>query len=341
MDKGKTVNKKIKVWTNTDVLFLASIFYLLGAFTAILCYIFLIFHEDPSIHEENNKPSLHPKQTNSSYNSPHLFLPEKEKIPLTKENEYLLWETSTVIRSALFQFVKANGKMPITLTSLTPEYLPDLPRDPIKLSNDIVRGMTGEGGWVYNPIPILSTDEVDIINDIEASLFPNIEHDFSIGFKPLEIIISNPEHTLRVVSGNHTIRTYPVGVGREGKIITGTFTIRDKVMNPNKHLYPINENPYGKRGLELSNPMYAIHGTYKTQSIGANQSNGCIRMLNEDVIELYSMVPIHTKVEISDKRRNPMEEKLPLSIGKRSKFLYDQDDHPTEEELNKTYSWSG
>jgi hypothetical protein len=86
--------------------------------------------------------------------------------------------------------------------------------------------------------------------------------------------------------------------------------------------------------------VYAIHGTYKTESIGANQSNGCIRMLNEDVIELYSMVPIHTKVEISNNGWHPMEEKPPLPIGKRSKLLYDQDDHPGEEDLNTIYSWS-
>jgi lipoprotein-anchoring transpeptidase ErfK/SrfK len=341
VDKGKTVNKKIKVWTNTDVFFLASIFYLLGALTAILCYIFLIFHDDPLGDDDENNPSLNQNRTYSSYNNSNLILPEKQQIKLTKETEYLLWESSTVIRSALYQYVKANGKMPVTLSSLTPKYLSSLPREPVTLSNNVVGNATGKGGWVYNPPPILSTVKENLIKNIEAALTPNIDNSFSNGFEPLKIIVSNPDHTLKLVSGNQIIRAYPVGLGLEGKIITGSFSIKAKIMNPNSHLYSIYESPYGKRGLELSNPLYAIHGTYKTESIGANQSNGCIRMLNEDVVELYSMVPINTDVEISNNGHNFNDPPHPLPMDKRSKLLYDQDDQPREGDINTTYNWSG
>ncbi|WP_163103385.1 L,D-transpeptidase [Peribacillus alkalitolerans] len=341
MDKDKTVKRKMRLWTNADVVFLVAIFYLLGVLTAIICYIFLFFHKDPLVIDEETKHSFLQRTIHSTDRSSNLFLPDKEKVRLTKENEYLLWETSTVIRSALYQFVKENGKMPVTLSSLTPKYLSGIPKEPMTLSNKVVGTVSGKGGWVYNPAPVFSTEEADLIKGIEAALLPNIEYKISNGFEPLKIIVSNSDHKLRVVSGNHIIRDYPVGLGVEGKIISGSFTVRDKIMNPNKHMYPLEKNPYGKRGLELSNPLYAIHGTYKTESIGENQSNGCIRMLNNDVIELYSMIPIHTKVEISNNGLNSIDENPSLHLGEQSDLLYDEEDNSEEEDVNTTFFWSG
>jgi lipoprotein-anchoring transpeptidase ErfK/SrfK len=56
------------------------------------------------------------------------------------------------------------------------------------------------------------------------------------------------------------------------------------------------ENPLGARALYLGSSMYRIHGTNEPTTIGQNVSSGCIRMMNDDVIDLYGRVPVGTKV---------------------------------------------
>jgi lipoprotein-anchoring transpeptidase ErfK/SrfK len=55
-------------------------------------------------------------------------------------------------------------------------------------------------------------------------------------------------------------------------------------------------NPLGARALYLGSTLYRVHGTNEPWSIGQNVSSGCIRMTNEDVVDLYSRVQLRTKV---------------------------------------------
>jgi hypothetical protein len=57
-------------------------------------------------------------------------------------------------------------------------------------------------------------------------------------------------------------------------------------------------NPLGARALYLGNSIYRIHGTNAPSTIGGRVSSGCIRMLNEDVIDLYGRVNVGTKVVV-------------------------------------------
>jgi lipoprotein-anchoring transpeptidase ErfK/SrfK len=56
------------------------------------------------------------------------------------------------------------------------------------------------------------------------------------------------------------------------------------------------ENPLGARALYLGSSMFRIHGTNEPSTIGQNVSSGCIRMMNEDVIDLFDRVPVGAKV---------------------------------------------
>jgi lipoprotein-anchoring transpeptidase ErfK/SrfK len=56
------------------------------------------------------------------------------------------------------------------------------------------------------------------------------------------------------------------------------------------------ENPLGARALYLGSSLYRIHGTNEPDTIGRNVSSGCIRMMNEDVTDLYDRVPVGTRV---------------------------------------------
>jgi hypothetical protein len=112
--------------------------------------------------------------------------------------------------------------------------------------------------------------------------------------EPLEIIVDKANHRLALVSGDVIIRSYAVGLGGS-KTPEGTFQISEKVKNPNGR----DNGDFGSRGMTLSNTLYAIHGTNEPDSVGKDESLGCVRMLKEDVEELFDMTPIGTKVTIT------------------------------------------
>ncbi len=84
---------------------------------------------------------------------------------------------------------------------------------------------------------------------------------------------------------------YPVAVGKQTTPTPlGQFYILNKQVNPG--------GPFGTRWMGLSQPSYGIHGTNRPDSIGFNASNGCIRMFNHDVEDLFSKVSVQTPVII-------------------------------------------
>jgi lipoprotein-anchoring transpeptidase ErfK/SrfK len=111
--------------------------------------------------------------------------------------------------------------------------------------------------------------------------------------KPLEIIVDKQNHRLALVSGDVIIRSYTIGLGGK-QTPEGSFTISEKVRDPNGR----DNGDFGSRGMTLSDTLYAIHGTNEPQSIGRDDSLGCVRMKKEDVEELFDMAPLGTKVTI-------------------------------------------
>ena len=120
-----------------------------------------------------------------------------------------------------------------------------------------------------------------------------------------EIVVDKTNHRLAVVVGNILLRNYEVGLGGD-RTPEGTFTITEKVRNPNGRA----DGEYGSRGLVLSGSAYAIHGTNDPDSIGKDESLGCIRMAKEDLEELYDLVPLGTRVTIV-KEGLPAELRVP------------------------------
>lgn len=139
-------------------------------------------------------------------------------------------------------------------------------------------------------------------------------------YQPGEIIVLLNSHFLyHVVSPRHAMR-YGVAVGKEGLNFSGVATIQRKAewpsWTPTKEMierepkYAQYEdgmpggpnNPLGARALYLyqngRDTAFRIHGTNAPRSIGHSVSNGCIRMLNEHVTELYKIIPLGTKVTV-------------------------------------------
>lgn len=105
------------------------------------------------------------------------------------------------------------------------------------------------------------------------------------------IIVDLSERRLYLLDGNTVVRGFPVAIGKMlTKTPTGEFTIVNKQPNPG--------GPFGAYWMGLSRPHYGIHGNNDPASIGRDVSHGCIRMYNEDVVELAGIVPIQTRVTI-------------------------------------------
>jgi len=136
--------------------------------------------------------------------------------------------------------------------------------------------------------------------------------------KPGTIIVDPAAHFLYQVRGQRQAVRYGVGVGRDGFAWSGKAEIRMKRRWP--RWVPPKEmvsrdararkwangqpggpgNPLGARALYLyangKDTLYRIHGTIEPESIGKSVSSGCVRMLNEDVAELFEQVAIGTQV---------------------------------------------
>jgi len=105
------------------------------------------------------------------------------------------------------------------------------------------------------------------------------------------IIVDLSDRRLYLLDGNVVEREFPVGIGRAATVTpVGEYTIINKQANPG--------GPFGAFWMGLSRPHYGIHGTNDPSSIGYEVSRGCIRMYNEDVLALSSLVPVGTRVTI-------------------------------------------
>lgn len=130
----------------------------------------------------------------------------------------------------------------------------------------------------------------------------------------MEITVSKSRNDLLVTAGGRFFKRYRVGTGRYDKTPVGTFVITERIPEPpwwrdDGRTVPFGdkENILGTRWMAIratgNTPEikgYGIHGTWDTNSIGKAESAGCIRLKNEDVEELFELVPIGTPVAIEE-----------------------------------------
>jgi lipoprotein-anchoring transpeptidase ErfK/SrfK len=125
------------------------------------------------------------------------------------------------------------------------------------------------------------------------------------------IIVNTNDRFLYLTTSNTTALRYGIGVGRDGFQWGGTHTISRKAEWPDWTPPPemIQRQPYlprfmaggpgnpmGAAALYIGATVYRIHGTNAPETIGQAVSSGCFRLVNEDVADLYSRVPVGTKV---------------------------------------------
>lgn len=130
---------------------------------------------------------------------------------------------------------------------------------------------------------------------------------------PGTIVIDTPGKFLYLVQGDGQALRYGIGVGRPGFTWSGVKTVSMKKEWPSwtppaemlkrrpdlpRFMEGGPENPLGARALYLGSSLYRIHGSNEPWTIGTQVSSGCIRMRNEDVIDLYNRVKVGTKVVV-------------------------------------------
>jgi lipoprotein-anchoring transpeptidase ErfK/SrfK len=130
---------------------------------------------------------------------------------------------------------------------------------------------------------------------------------------PGTIIVDTPNTYLYLVMPGGKAMRYGIGVGREGFTWSGVKSIERKAEWPDwtppaemiqrqpylpRFVAGGATNPLGARAMYLSGSVYRIHGTNAPSTIGQQVSSGCIRMVNEDVMDLYSRVHVGTKVVV-------------------------------------------
>ena len=272
-------------------------------------------------------------------NNIQVYIYPSDSSAFLDNQERLLWETATVVRSASYQFVKKNGYLPKDLGDLTQpfpnNYLTELPKDPYKLKNTVTLAPSGDGGWLYSLSEEIPPNG-DLVSVVKDAIKPNITFKRDIPFSPLYISIDKENHTLSIISGDKIIRRYPVALGKEGATPEGDFYISKKIMNPDK-IVSESDNVYGTRAMELSNIDLAIHGTNTPASIGKDISHGCIRLNNLEMEDLYAVTPLNTLVKIGKNDNNPKDFYKPDTP---QRGLYSSSSNVKEEDNLNMYHWS-
>ena len=124
------------------------------------------------------------------------------------------------------------------------------------------------------------------------------------------ISVIKSEFRLLLMDGDELFKSYPACIGRQNRTPAGVFEISNKVLHP-----PWKDIPYGHpenvlgthwlglkpiEGTDLRLIGYGIHGTWEPETIGTAASQGCIRLRNEDITELFDLIPAGIRVVIKD-----------------------------------------
>jgi lipoprotein-anchoring transpeptidase ErfK/SrfK len=153
-----------------------------------------------------------------------------------------------------------------------------------------------------------------IRGQIEPQFLPQMV-DYQTKEAPGTVVIDTNNRFLYLVMANGKARRYGVGVGKPGFEWAGVHKVTRKAEWPDwtppsemisreaakGHYLPARmdggpENPLGARAMYLGSTLYRIHGTNAPWTIGSAVSSGCIRLRNEDVVDLYERVKVGTRV---------------------------------------------
>jgi lipoprotein-anchoring transpeptidase ErfK/SrfK len=157
-----------------------------------------------------------------------------------------------------------------------------------------------------------AAEETKTAGEVRARLRRQIVN-FATNETSGSIVIDTPNTYLYYVLGAGKAIRYGIGVGRDGFRWSGVKSVAKRAEWPDwippaemlarqpylpRFVAGGDGNPLGARAIYLGGTIYRIHGTNQPSTIGGRVSSGCIRMANEDVIDLYERVQVGTKVVV-------------------------------------------
>ncbi|MFH1304460.1 MAG: L,D-transpeptidase family protein [Planctomycetota bacterium] len=120
---------------------------------------------------------------------------------------------------------------------------------------------------------------------------------------PFSAFVDLSDFSLTVHAHGYFVKRYAIGTGKDHSTPTGKFQVKEKLVDPTYYgpdgviANDDPTNPLGERWIDLGD-SYGIHGTIDPASIGKAESRGCVRMLNEDVAEVYDLLGVNSEVVI-------------------------------------------
>jgi lipoprotein-anchoring transpeptidase ErfK/SrfK len=167
--------------------------------------------------------------------------------------------------------------------------------------------------YPHNITALLDSSEATEISPGTALKFQRQLVNYPTNVAAGTVVIDTAQTYLYYVLGDGKAIRYGVGVGRDGFTWSGTQAVSRKAEWPDwtppqemiarqpylpRWMAGGESNPLGARAIYLGNTIYRIHGTNSPETIGHKVSSGCIRMLNEDVVDLYGRIEIGTKIVV-------------------------------------------
>ena len=154
----------------------------------------------------------------------------------------------------------------------------------------------------------VTTDLLQMINGLDENKIVTGAR-LKIPTYQLSLVVDKSQNILTLKGDEEVLKTYVVSTGVHNSTPVGVFKITDKLVNPtwyknNKAIKPGSpENQLGTRWMGISKKGYGIHGTIEPEKLGQSVTAGCVRMKNEEVEELYRIVPPGTEVILVDAKR--------------------------------------
>ncbi len=237
----------------------------------------------PLFPERYSNPRSAPPQAQHVYRVPGYVAPYAEPAPSMR---YASAQPSQGMGGGFIEFLFGGGR----------------PVDPPRPPGDVY----AYGGPAAMPAEPVMRERPPVDPAFDRQVVP-----YSGTEKPGSIVIDTPQRFLFLVQDNGTAVRYGIGVGRPGFTWAGVKTVSAKKEWPDWTPPPEMlqrqpdlptwmaggpNNPLGARALYLGSSLYRIHGSNEPWTIGQAVSSGCIRMRNEDVIDLYERVRVGARV---------------------------------------------
>ena len=151
----------------------------------------------------------------------------------------------------------------------------------------------------------VTVDLIKKVNGLEKdTIYPGKK--LKIPTYKISLIVDKSQNVLILKGDEEVLKTYVVSTGLNNSTPVGVFKVTDKLLNPTWYktgaVVPPDspENVLGTRWMGINEKGYGIHGTTEPDKLGQQVTAGCVRMRNDEVEELYSLVPSGTEVTIVD-----------------------------------------